>query len=199
MQVALKELGYDVYDFMENYTYLGKEWMKIFKYDVTTEDFRRIFENVDAVTDGPACYFWDEIHKAFPDAKIILTTRDEESWLRSWDNQLTTNSQPMLRLLRVMSPTLFRLNAFAKLISQIMGSKLEEHWFKPNTYNKLLARMSFRRHNDHVLLNAPKDKLLVYNVKEGWEPLCKFLGVDVPSRPFSNRNVRGNIIEEMMV
>ena len=46
--------------------------------------------------------------------------------------------------------------------------------------------------------NAPKDKLLIYNVKEGWEPLCKVLGVDVPSKPFPHRNVRGNIMQEML-
>ena len=62
--------GYNVYDFLEQYKYQGKEWMKIFKHGGTTEDFRRMFENVDAVTDVPACYFWDEIHKAFPDAKV---------------------------------------------------------------------------------------------------------------------------------
>ncbi|CAK8693209.1 unnamed protein product [Clavelina lepadiformis] len=88
MQVALKELGYDVYDFMENYSYLGKDWIKIFKHGGTTEDFRRMFENVDAVTDAPACYFWDEIHKAFPDAKIIFTWRDEASWTRSFCAQV---------------------------------------------------------------------------------------------------------------
>ena len=74
MQAALTELGYNVYDFMEQYTYLGKEWAKIMTEGGTTEDFRRMFENVDAVTDAPAYYFWDESHKAFPDAKANRQT-----------------------------------------------------------------------------------------------------------------------------
>ena len=43
---------------------------------------------------------------------------------------------------------------------------------------------------------APKDKLLVFNVKDGWEPLCQFLGVDVPNKPFPHRNINGQIMKE---
>ena len=70
MCAALKELGYSVYDYNENMLLLGKEWMKICAEGGSTEDFRRMYENVDAVTDIPACYYWDEIHKAFPDSKV---------------------------------------------------------------------------------------------------------------------------------
>ena len=45
---------------------------------------------------------------------------------------------------------------------------------------------------------APKDKLLVFNVMEGWEPLCKFLGADVPNKPFPKRNVGGSIVDEYL-
>ena len=38
----------------------------------------------------------------------------------------------------------------------------------------------------------------MFNVKEGWEPLCKFLGVEVPSKPFPHKNIRGGITKEMM-
>ena len=70
MQAAVTELGYNDYDAMENFAYLQDDWIKIFKEGGTTEDFRRMFENVDAVTDVPAAAYWDEIHKAFPDAKV---------------------------------------------------------------------------------------------------------------------------------
>ncbi|XP_076823418.1 uncharacterized protein LOC143469561 [Clavelina lepadiformis] len=84
MADALRMLGYSVYDYMENYEYLHKDWEKIFAGDGTTDDFRRMYKDVDAITDTPAAYFWDEIHKAFPDAKIILTMRDnEERWFKS--------------------------------------------------------------------------------------------------------------------
>jgi len=72
MAVALRELGYDVYDYLENYMYLGKDWEKIFRDGGSTEDFRRMYEDVDAVVDAPAFAYWDEILKAFPDAKVNI-------------------------------------------------------------------------------------------------------------------------------
>ena len=72
MQAALTELGYKVYDYEENYLFLGKDWRRICLDGGTTEDFRRMYEDVDAVTDVPPCYFWDEIHKAFPDSKVTV-------------------------------------------------------------------------------------------------------------------------------
>lgn len=70
MNAALTRLGFNVYDALENMVLLQEEYGKIFHEGWSTEDFRRMYEHVDAVTDVPACYFWDEIHKAFPDAKV---------------------------------------------------------------------------------------------------------------------------------
>lgn len=49
-----------------------------------------------------------------------------------------------------------------------------------------------------ILQTAPKDHLLVYNVKDGWEPLCKFLNLEIPNKPFPHENIAGNITEKMM-
>ena len=48
----------------------------------------------------------------------------------------------------------------------------------------------FERHTEEVIRGVPKGRLLVYEVGEGWEPLCEFLGVPVPSTPFPHVNVR---------
>ena len=70
MAQALRDLGYNVYDFMENYEFLGDKWMKIFQEGGTKEDFYEMYKDVDAVTDAPCCYFWKQILEAFPDAKV---------------------------------------------------------------------------------------------------------------------------------
>lgn len=70
MNAALKKLGYSVYDFPENAFLLSNEYENIVCKGWEISDFRRMYENVDAVVDFPAFYFWDEIHKAFPDAKV---------------------------------------------------------------------------------------------------------------------------------
>ena len=70
MNEALKILGFSTYDFPEHYWYLHDEWMKIFKEGGTKEDFRKMYENVDACMDVPSCHYWEEIYEAFPESKV---------------------------------------------------------------------------------------------------------------------------------
>ena len=70
MAAALTELGYKVYDNTEHFAFHYDEWRKIFEGNGSVSDFKKMYEDVDAVTDFPACVFWKEIHDAFPDAKV---------------------------------------------------------------------------------------------------------------------------------
>ena len=67
---ALKYLGYNVYDYLEHFWYHEKEWKEICIYGSCVDTFKKMYSNVDVVVDIPACYFWEEIHEAFPDAKV---------------------------------------------------------------------------------------------------------------------------------
>uniref|UniRef100_H2ZG74 Sulfotransferase n=1 Tax=Ciona savignyi TaxID=51511 RepID=H2ZG74_CIOSA len=80
----------------------------------------------------------------------------------------------------------------------VFGHDSKFSFFKPPSFNNFLMKMAYRRHNLHVIQNAPKDKLLIYNVKEGWKPLCEFLGVEVPDVPFPRKNVGGSIVDEWL-
>ena len=76
MESAFKELGFNNYDFLENYEYLGEEWMKIFKDGATSEQIYEMYKDVDSVTDLPCNYYWREILEAFPDAKVnVVVTK----------------------------------------------------------------------------------------------------------------------------
>lgn len=70
LNAALTELGYNVYDYMEHYFYHYNEWIRIYEGKEDIEVFKQMYKDVDAVVDGPACFFWYEIHQAFPDAKV---------------------------------------------------------------------------------------------------------------------------------
>ena len=72
MTEALEKLGYVVYDHYDHFYYHGKEWNKLLTTGGTTEDFKRMYKDVDVVVDSPCYYFWQEIHKAFPDAKVSI-------------------------------------------------------------------------------------------------------------------------------
>ncbi|XP_078481860.1 uncharacterized protein LOC100176328 isoform X1 [Ciona intestinalis] len=197
MQAALTDLGYNVYDYSESFEFLEKEWKQICTVGGSTELFRKMYENVDAITDLPGCAFWDEILKAFPDAKIILTMRDnEEQWWQSLLKQHEQNTSLLLKILFTISPTGRRMGQHgSRIISAIIGQEMTP---LTNVLNETLFKMAYRRHNAHVLQNAPKDQLLVFNFKDGWEPLCKFLGVPVPDTPFHHKNKKGAIIKEML-
>ncbi|CAK8680227.1 unnamed protein product [Clavelina lepadiformis] len=105
MHIALRELGYEVYDFVENFWYLGKDWNKILTEGGSVDDFKRMYKDVDATIDTPVYFFWKEIHEAFPDAKIVFTTRDEDSWFPSYRKQIEEmEKSTMLRLMFMYSP-----------------------------------------------------------------------------------------------
>lgn len=97
---------------------------------------------------------------AYPNAKIILTTRDEEKWLES------------------MKATLWHAknSSFGEIMSKYLWGEDRE----------TEGIMRFRKHNEMVI-SAAKDKgrdVLVYEVNEGWGPLCEFLGVEQPEGNF---------------
>jgi len=79
LSAALRILGYNVYDYEEQLYYLGPAMTKATREGLTIEEFRNTFENIDTFTDVPACVFFEELHEAFPDAKVSLFTTEPKS------------------------------------------------------------------------------------------------------------------------
>lgn len=195
MSAALSRLGYEVCDVFDNYHTKQDDWTRIIKDGWTVDDFKRMYEGVDAVVDAPACYFWEELYRAFPEAKIILTVRkNEDVWVDSLLKFHTDvlDSGFLFTLLHSLSPTYLKgmKNIRIPIASIMYGTKrtMRKSLYNPN---RCLLKMKYRAHNAHVLQNAPADKLLVFNCTEGWGPLCNFLEVPVPDEPFPRKNVAG--------
>ena len=90
---ALQVLGYNVYDFQEHYEFHFQQWLDSFETD-RHPNFKDIYQEVDAVTDVPPAFWFEEISADFPEAKIILTIRDsEDAWLKSWKEHLQLISE----------------------------------------------------------------------------------------------------------
>jgi len=200
MVAAFEALGYQVCDVIENYEMFRKEWEHIFDHGATAEDFRRMYENVDVITDTPGCHFWEEILEAFPECKLVLTQRrNEHEWVKSLQNQFAVNSTIFMHFIILFSPVARGFRSFMdKLSVATMGTKIHRPWFGKATINEMVCRQRYRQHNAYIQQKAPRDQLLVYDFKQGWEPLCKFLGKPIPKQPFPHENKKGGVTEKFM-
>lgn len=195
MATAFEQLGLKNYDYPEQFMFQRDDWLKIFKRGGTKEDFRRMFANCDSVTDSPACYFWYEILQAYPDAKLVLTQRsNEDEWYKSFYKQMD-KMKPVFTPLMMLSPT---NRDHLRYVEEQCKYSMGHNCLYVSNINETLCKQTYRRHIAYVLQNAPKDQLLVYSLDQGWDPLCKFLDVPVPDKPFPHRNKQGSIVKEVM-
>lgn len=184
---ALRVLGYTVYDFPEHTSIHLDEWRAIY-HEGETLDFATMYEGVDAITDLPAAFWFEEILQKFPEAKIILTVRDsDEVWVQSWVKHLQ-----MTRDLDLFSKLAYLLCEKPRKLLDFYNAEDLAVYGSVNPTSTTLFKKKYNTHNERVKAVIPPEKLLVYNVKQGWEPLCKFLKVDVPSRDFPRENVGGS-------
>ncbi|WP_260516603.1 sulfotransferase family protein [Aliiroseovarius sp. M344] len=136
-------------------------------------DWDKLFAGFFACVDWPSAHYWRELVQRYPDAKVILTTRPADAWWRSIDKTILqyTNAPD--------SPD----NVFSqKLVGdQVFGGR-------PVTRDRAIS--VYEAHQKSVIREVASDRLLVYKVGDGWKPLCRHLGVDVPDQPFPNRNAK---------
>jgi Sulfotransferase domain len=135
-----------------------------------------------ASTDWPACAFWRSLARANPSAKVLLSVRDPDRWYDS------------------MSSTVYRIAGFARSappgaappelreLGAMVDTLVWQGTFSGRFEDRRHAIDVFRRHNDEVRRDVPPERLLVYEVGQGWGPLCDFLGVPAPDEPFPHLN-----------
>ena len=152
-------------------------------------DWEDIYKGYGACLDFPSCNYYKELMEYYPDAKVILTVRDAESWVKSWNvlnNQILKSFT--FRFLAKIPRTSFKLqkDIHNKMILGIDGA------FQGVKSDK--ERMKkFEEWNQSVIDYVPKERLLVYEVKDGWAPLCKFLDAPIPDMSFFYKNKTKNM------
>ena len=142
-------------------------------------DWDLIFRGFRATVDWPAARWWREIAAHFPDAKVLLSVRDPEAWYKSMSD---TIYQPMKWPLRTDVPEAVRLQN--EMVRKAILTETFDNRFEDKTH----AIEIFKRHNQEVRDTIDPARLLVFNVREGWAPLCGFLEVAVPREPFPRLN-----------
>jgi hypothetical protein len=147
-----------------------------------------IFGRYRAAVDYPAASFYRELMEHYPDAKVILTVRDPERWYESARSTIynvrRAARSPLVSIPARFVPRLRGLRAAAVMAGDLVWDREFEGRFEDHEY----AIETFNAHNEEVERLVPPEKLLVYEVKEGWGPLCEFLGVPVPDEPFPRLN-----------
>ena len=181
LQAALEELlggkCYHMKDIMMRPAQL-KAWHEFAVGKTSKMDWELLFAGYVAIVDCPVCIYYKEIMGIFPEAKIILTVRDSQSWWKSFNRLMSMVDKA--RLLCFLVPKLRKVSQFTDkiIIENVFGGRME----KENCMN------IFERHNQEVRELVPKGRLLEYDVAQGWKPLCEFLGVPVPKKPFPHLN-----------
>ena len=179
MQAALELLGYRCYHMKEITEAPGhlKAWHE-FVSGRARMDWKTLFEGYEATVDFPACIYYRELLQEFPDAKVILNVRDPERWYQSFLTLQETTDR--FRVFRFVPRARRFLNFVDLLLGKVFFDCLRDHDKCINVFN---------RHNQEVQEHVPRERLLVFRVQEGWEPLCKFLGCEVPEGiPFPHLN-----------
>jgi hypothetical protein len=188
MKAALEQLGFGpCHHMFEVFAHpeQGERWhaAALAKHDRSdpsrTVDWDWVLEGYRSALDWPSSHFWPEIAAAYPDAKIILTTRDPHLWYRSMRETIFANIDSGERLDRLgaIGPTM-----------EIVFEAIFGHTPADGAPTEDAAVEVYRRHVDHVRATAPADRLLVHEASDGWAPLCAFLGVDVPDTPYPHLN-----------
>jgi Sulfotransferase domain len=149
-----------------------------------------IFAGFESTVDAPGCWFVEELLATYPDALVILTVRDPDHWLQSASETVFSPAY-LQRLAR--SP-------FAS-VTREMGGKFFSNAGLEQSESPMrggaVALRAYHAHNANVRRVTPADQLLIYDVKEGWEPLCAFLGVATPNDMFPNVNQRDLFAEQL--
>ena len=138
-------------------------------------DWDAIFDGYQSMVDYPGCKFYRELMAHYPDAKVIHSLRDPERWFES--TQAT-----------IFAPNSTATSA-AGPMSEFFGMVKSDFGDGPIDDRDFMVDY-FKRHTAQVMATVPKDRLLVFEAADGWEPLCAFLGVPVPDTPYPRENSR---------
>ena len=143
-------------------------------------NWKKFFRRYNSVVDWPTCSFYRELMAEFPDAKILLNVRDPEKWYDS-----------MYETIWAIQPAFPWW--FPPIVRRIHNEIIWNGNLKGDFENREKAISAYREHIETVKKTVPPERLLVYDVKEGWAPLCAFLNVPVPQgKPFPHLNDRSN-------
>ena len=189
LKLALEELGfgpcYHMREVMDRHDRI-RSWKRIG--DGAPADWDEVYRGFRSSVDWPGAAYWRELADAYPKAKLILTVRDADKW---YDSALKTIFRFPLRRHNAAQRFAYAFCSTVNPIALAIPNMLDRVWNKifdgrqmngPEDRKAVIA--AFLQHNEEIKASVDAERLLVYEISEGWEPLCAFLDVPVPQTPF---------------
>jgi len=134
-------------------------------------DWHALMRGYAAAVDWPASAFWPELSASFPDALVLLSVRDSDSWWRSANGTIfpATERAPSVE--------------WREMIDGMFATR-----FTSEIRDRDASIAAFERHNAEVRARVPASRLLEWRAGDGWAPICKRLGLPIPAEPFPHTN-----------
>lgn len=135
-----------------------------------TPSWSRLFAGYSSCVDWPSAHYWRDLVRVYPQARVILTYRSPESWWASFENTILAGID------KSVDPESLGIALIAKQV------------FEGRPHDRAHAISLYEANVQAVTSTVPRDRLLVHNLGDGWDPLCAHLGVPIPDDPYPSRN-----------
>ena len=198
--IALEMLGlpcYHMRDMMADLATSVPQYRNALEGDA---DWDEIFEGKTSTVDWPAAYHWRELIEVYPDAKVLLSVRDADGWVRSMQdtiNQIAFGDTLLHHLVWAQCAIDPIYAAWIDLMLDMMWSPRGAMAGTDGEPTAMAEAME--RWNQEVIDTVPSDRLLVWHPKDGWEPLCELVDVPVPDVPVPNVNDTENFQKNLIM
>jgi len=179
LKLAINELEFGLCHHMEEVLHNMPGQVPLWSAAAAGEpDWSQIYDGYESAVDWPTACFFRELLSEYPTAKFILTERDPERWADSF-------GATIYKLLAGKDEAPEEMQAWLDMASDVIAKT----GFPPGLDRNALVN-AFIAHVDAVKETIPANQLLVFEVRQGWEPLCDFLGAPIPATEFPRTNHR---------
>jgi hypothetical protein len=189
LKAALETLGfgpcYHMFDAMSEPRRV-RQWLDLARGGAP--DWDAIFDGYASALDWPAAAYWRQLADAYPDAKLVLTVRDPDAWYDSASNTIFKQRIHPRGIARIGARLAETLSSDLRAFLAMTHETIEQPIFDDRLADRAHMTAAFVRHIERVRAVIPAERLLTYQVTDGWPPLCAFLGTPVPEQPFPHDN-----------
>jgi hypothetical protein len=184
LKAALEQLGFGpCYHMMEVFPRPAHVEMWTKAAQGRSVDWDVLYDGFAATVDWPSAHFWRELTRAYPRAKIVHTERDGEAWWKSFSQTIKEG---------IAGDVPPGMTAWFEMVNLI----ITEQTFGGDMSKENVLK-AYAAHNEEVKRTIPPERRLDFDVRDGWGPLCRFLGVAVPATPFPNTNTTADFRARM--